>query len=389
MSDLLREVEGFVRSEYSKPGWQDFPYHNISHTESTVQEVAQLAKNSNVKKEKLENLLIAAWFHDLGYSLDNQNHESKSAQLAQEFLTKKQLDSSRIEIIQDLILSTSAHYSSFDSVSKEILHDADLSSAGMKGFAKRSNLLRQEWQDKFDKSYSDDEWNELQIDYLSSLGYKSIAGIEKYDKRRQKNLKKLMTSTSKSKDVTKKLGRGIETVYRVTYRNHINFSAIADNKANMLIGINAIILSIVLTVIGSGLVGSLEVLLENITLVVPVGILMLCSSIAMVFAVLSARPNIAKQHISFDPNNIKATNGILFFGNYSRISQSDFNLYMTALLENEPLTYENMNNDLYNLGQVLQKKYKLLRKAYNIFMFGLILSISCFFLILFFTLIFS
>jgi len=46
-------------------------------------------------------------------------------------------------------------------------------------------------------------------------------------------------------------GRGVETMYRSAYRNHINLSSIADNKANMMISINTIIMSLIIAVIGS------------------------------------------------------------------------------------------------------------------------------------------
>ena len=42
-----------------------------------------------------------------------------------------------------------------------------------------------------------------------------------------------------------KLGRGVETMYRTAYRTHVNLSSIADNKANIMLSINAIIISVI------------------------------------------------------------------------------------------------------------------------------------------------
>lgn len=382
MGNLLQLAEGYVREEFTKSEWEEFSYHNLEHTEGVVDEVGKLSKKSDLNTEETNKLLLAAWFHDLGYVQKPNDHEDASVEIARNFLVQQNSNNELINGVVELINSTRKDYTRFDTLLKKILHDADLSSAGKKGFKGKGDFLRKEWADKFDILYENGGWNDLQMDYLSNLKFLSPEGIKKYDRRRKKNLDKFSSNSKEKEMATKKLGRGIETLYRTTYRNHINFSAIADNKANMMIGINAIILSIVLTLFGSGLVGAMEGLVTNPLLALPVGILVLCSSIAMVFAVLSARPNVSKNTIRFDPDNLAATNGILFFGNFTGLTQAQFNQYMAMLQENDELTYENMNNDLYNLGLVLLKKYRLLRNAYNIFMFGLILSILLFAIIL-------
>jgi len=382
MSELLQKVEEYVRKEYSREGWNDFDYHNLDHTVNVVKEVMELAELSGLSQAHTEQLIIAAWFHDLGYEIEVDGHEEISAEIAAKFLKENDATDHVIEEIRNLILATKVNYEDFNVLPKKIIRDADLSNAGLKGFVKWSRTLRSEWSKKLERNFEDKEWDDLQLNYLSNLEYLSPAGIERYDARRIKNLKTYKKKTKKkTPTVVKKLGRGIETMYRSTYRNQINLSAIADNKANMMIGINAVIISLVLTIFGSGIVGPFDSLLSNLTLMLPLGALILSSSVAMVFSVLSARPNIVVNKIDYDPESPKAINGILFFGNYTSLSQADFNQYMTSLQDNENLTYENMNSDIYNLGTVLLKKYSLLRRAYNIFMLGLIVSIVLFFLL--------
>ena len=45
----------------------------------------------------------------------------------------------------------------------------------------------------------------------------------------------------------KKPDRGIDTLFRVTLNNHTRLSDIADSKANILLSVNAIIISIALS----------------------------------------------------------------------------------------------------------------------------------------------
>jgi hypothetical protein len=49
------------------------------------------------------------------------------------------------------------------------------------------------------------------------------------------------------KELNEKPGRGVDTLFRVTLSNHTRLSGIADSKANILLSVNAIIISIALS----------------------------------------------------------------------------------------------------------------------------------------------
>ena len=42
-------------------------YHNLNHVQNVVKQVKEIGKESGISKKELEDLVIAAWFHDLGY----------------------------------------------------------------------------------------------------------------------------------------------------------------------------------------------------------------------------------------------------------------------------------------------------------------------------------
>ena len=191
-----------------------------------------------------------------------------------------------------------------------------------------------------------------------------MAETEKVEKLEEK-VTKLKEKVKKVKEL--KPDRGIETMFRTTSKNHMELSAIADNKANIMISINSIILSVMVSV----LIRKLE---EYPHMTIPAVMLTIICLTTIVFAVLATRPNVSKG--KFERLDIvnKETN-LLFFGNFHRMSLKDYQWAMKEMLQDADYLYGSMIKDIYFLGAVLGKKYRLLRMSYTIFMFGFVLSI--------------
>lgn len=176
----------------------------------------------------------------------------------------------------------------------------------------------------------------------------------------------------KKKKKKKKYGtkRGVETMFRTSYRVHMDLSSLADTKANIMISINGIIVSIMLASIAPQATNEPKML-------IPTTAMILTCLISLVFAVLAARPRVTNRTISLSDVREGGAN-ILFFGNFSNMTRDDFEEGMDDLMHDGKLLYFNMMRDIYGLGLVLNKKFRLLRIAYNVFMFGLVISISLF-----------
>ena len=164
--------------------------------------------------------------------------------------------------------------------------------------------------------------------------------------------------------------RGTETVFRTAYRTHLDLSSLADTKANIMISINGLILSIIIAGVGPRIDA-------NPWILYPVVVLLLVCLVSMVFAILSARPRINRHEVTLDDVRENKTN-ILFFGNYANMSEADYVEGMEELLQSGERIYHNMIRDLYGIGTVLMKKYSLLRYAYTVFMVGLVVSVLLF-----------
>ncbi|NQU84982.1 MAG: phosphohydrolase, partial [Mariniphaga sp.] len=92
---------------------------------------------------------------------------------------------------------------------------------------------------------------------------------------------------------------------------------------------------------------------------------------------LSTIPNISSG--KFTKEDIKQNKvNLLFFGNFYKMNYEEYKWAVEELMKNDEFLYSTMIKDQYSLGKVLAKKYKLLRIAYNVFMYGLILSVIAF-----------
>jgi hypothetical protein len=169
--------------------------------------------------------------------------------------------------------------------------------------------------------------------------------------------------------------RGVSDMFRTSYRTHIELSAIADNKSNIMISINGIIISIILASISPKID-------SNPWLLIPTTILLVTCMCSIVYAILAARPRVSNEEVTLDDVRSNRSN-ILFFGNFFNMKKEDYVTGMEELMADSERLYDTMARDLYGLGSVLSEKFKLLRMAYNIFMIGLILSVCSFILVYF------
>jgi protein-S-isoprenylcysteine O-methyltransferase Ste14 len=192
-------------------------------------------------------------------------------------------------------------------------------------------------------------------------------------KRQKRKARKRFEENGFSDDLGTKninLGRGVETMFRTTYRTHVNLSSIADNKANIMLSINAIVISIVVSTL-------LPKIIENSRLIIPTIILLSVCLLSIIFATLSTRPKITEGKSTLEGIKQKRSN-LLFFGNFYSMKLEEFHWGMTEMIKDPDFVYSSMTRDLYFLGIVLAKKYRYLRICYSIFMFGLVLAVLAF-----------
>ena len=177
----------------------------------------------------------------------------------------------------------------------------------------------------------------------------------------------------KHKGKTRGSARGVETMLRTAYRTNLDLTTLADSKANMLISINAIILSVIMAMGGLSIA-----VLDNRVLLLPMLSLVLTSFVSLVCAILVARPRVPlNEGLSLDDFHAERAN-ILFFGQSHKLQTAEFLVLFEDALQDHDKLYRLMALQLHNIIKVLAAKYRLLNWSYTIFIAGITVTVILF-----------
>ena len=157
-------------------------------------------------------------------------------------------------------------------------------------------------------------------------------------------------------------------LFRITIGNQVDQIAIADGKANMIISVNTIIISLVVAGLGSGMSFTDLNFLQFPQVIAPLTILMLGCTVSAVCSILAAKPRLMKEGGVKDPE----TTSLLFFGNFHKMPLKDYIDEMYEVIKSPTNVYRSLIIDLYFNGQVLSRKYRLLAYSYTAFLVGLV-----------------
>lgn len=409
-NEVANKTKQYIADFFQNHMPAEYVYHDLEHTVQVVNAMEEIARSYELDAEQLEDLHLAAWFHDTGYTKGPQEHEERSCEHASQWMKEQEYASERIESVCKIIMATKLPQNP-QSLSEQILADADLSHLGKTTYWQRCDLVRQEIAYLSGKHMSEKEWVEFEIEFMEKHNYHTTAAQRLYDKRKQKYVRQLLkqkirlypsedfpvdredefaeevkkykkpTTAIASKILTKeknadveiknmRLGRGVETMYRTTYRTHVNLSSIADNKANIMLSINAIILSIIFA-------NLLPKISTDPYLAIPTVGLVLTCLISIIYATLSTRPKITEGKFTRKDIEEKKSN-LLFFGNFYNMDLKDYEWGVEEMIKDEDFLYSSMTRDIYWLGKVLAKKYRYLSICYGVFMYGLIITVVLF-----------
>ncbi|QES87277.1 Pycsar system effector family protein [Rhizosphaericola mali] len=368
----------FIQS-HPKP---NLSYHNVRHTEAVVDAAIEMGEFYHLSDRERSLLQVAAWFHDIGYfSKGSDNHESEGANMVEKFLQSLEMPIEDIEIVKGCIDATRMPQNPHNLFEK-IICDADLSHFGKEDFYEKSKLLKNEIEQSKNIEISKKDWIIGTITLMSGHQYFTDYAKKNYGEQALKNIEILRDKLIKSevekkakkeekKDVDKvKPSKGIETMFRITSGNNQKLSDMADNKAHILITVNSIILSAIISLL-------LRRLENNTYLSIPTFITLGVSVVTIIFSILATRPHLPSGIFTKKDVEDKKVN-LLFFGNFYKMSLEEYTVGMQAVMKDYNYLYATLIKDVYSQGVVLSYKYRLLRIAYSIFMFGLIISVLSF-----------
>ena len=140
---------------------------------------------------------------------------------------------------------------------------------------------------------------------------------------------------------------------RTMQQHHAHLSAQADQKASMLIGATAVIMTLIFRDAGAGHV--------------PPALLCIAAAsfVSAILAILAVTP-FTKPPAGEHPN-------YMFFGGFMPLDEATYQSQMAEIMHSNRTVERAMVRDVYQLGQLLgRRKYRLVTWAYRVFLVGLV-----------------
>lgn len=380
--EILDQLRAHVASLFHAHNDERFIYHNLHHTEQVVENTVRIANHYQLSDQDFFIVVAASWFHDMGYLFDCRQHETKGGAMAVEFLTGKGVEKEVVDQVYGCIMATKMPQNP-EGLLQQIVCDADLFHLGSDSFKERNKLMRKEAEAFCNRSIDKTEWRIKTIALFKAHHYHTDFCQNLLNAGKAHNLAEMehklkteqtVETTAIAKEEKKKKSdrpeRGVETMFRISSTNHQRLSDMADNKAHIMISTNSIILSVILSLL-------LRKLEDNPHLIIPTLLLLIICVVTMVFSILATRPSIPEGVFTPDDISQKKVN-LLFFGNFYRMSLSDYQDGMIKMMDDRDFLYGSLIKDVYSQGVVLGRKYRLLRIAYSVFMFGIVAAVLAF-----------
>lgn len=380
-------------------------YHDIDYALRLIKNVERISINENLSQDDTDIAKTVAWAFTTGFdrlksNFDNgifENNLTQNAQRNAKVIFNK-LDIGQSELAKKILLAlerinmpripeTNIEKVVCDSITADLVcrgDDSILKKIYQEILLHDVNLSKSNWYDVIINMSS-------QVDLHTQYGKEEIApklsDVIESVKLEQRSIedatqkvitKELEISDKELKKLKKRVknmkgrdDRAIQTLMRTTSKNHYTLNEMVDRKANIMITVNSIILSLVI----SGIIGKAE--LEHPIHYLPVALLALTSISSIVFAILSILPN--RTQGKFTEEEIRGKQGnLLYFGNFHEMKQRDYEWGMLQMMNDSEYLYSSMVRDIYYLGKILHSKYSLIRWSLRIFLGGFVVSLITF-----------
>lgn len=397
---IIRDCADYVLKLFNEKGDSRLTFHNYQHSTGIIAVIEQIASTPiaqhpswKLSKDSIEIATIAAWFRNIGFLFDYNNPLNHSIHVANEFLSRKNYPAAKIDQVKKCLSAAATNKA--ETPEDQLFLDATNGYQYTTNYFDRHPLLRLEWELIQNKQVSILDWNQVQLQYLLKIKFFTPYGKLHFEPILTNNLILLKNKVQKNntagesekeedgiirrfQNLEKKLpGDATQTFFRTNYRNHINLSNIADNKANIMISVNAILISVLISLLTYKNTAE-----TNPMVLLPVVIFLFTGLVSLIFAVLSIRPKVTSLNPPGTQSEVAKKN-IVFFGNFVHLPLEEYEEAVDAMFRDGELIYGNMVRDIYFLGKVLDKKYRYLTLSYNTFMIGFIATVVTFLIAIF------
>ncbi|HVG42300.1 MAG TPA: Pycsar system effector family protein [Chitinophagaceae bacterium] len=395
---LINQAKEYVTTYLHEHQNPNLIYHNFLHTENVVAAARQMSSYYELGNNDLLITLTAALFIDTGYYEDYGQHEEAAARIAENFLKKAGMGEEIKRAVKSCILATKPPQNPH-TLPEQIVCDATLFYLGGVDFGEQSKGLRKELSLTQAMPVDKVAWRKGMIQFMEGHSYHTDYCKKHLAKKKKDNLESLKKKdretappvdpvtalwqkapapvdapgVKEEKKKEERPERTIETMFRVTLDKSQRLSDQADAKSHIMISVNSLIITIVLSVLAPK-VGQNSI---PEFMFIPVMILVTVSMLTIIFSVLAARPHVPAGTFTQQEMEEQKVN-LLFFGNFYKMDVEVYNSAMFKVMDDKHFLYLNLLRDIYTQGVRLGEKYRMLKISYNIFMYGMVISIIAF-----------
>lgn len=175
-----------------------------------------------------------------------------------------------------------------------------------------------------------------------------------------------MEETNKKKKKNK-VSKETINVIRTTQRNNVELTHIADNKANVLLSLNAIMITFLIP----NVIANMEYIVAK-HLYIPLIILAITCFATIYISTIVLKPT--RFDNLRDENDPIGRHSPFFFGNFYKMQPLEFFDYIKDSLDDGNNIKQHLAQDLYYIGRRLGFKMTWVRRSFNIFLVGVFLT---------------
>src|SRR6266496_2313673 len=224
--NIYKLVEDHVNNLFETHKKPKLIFHRLEHTQEIVKRVEEIAAHYKLSEKEMMAVYVAAWFHDTGHLLTTpEYHEEKSVELMRSFMETKDFKKTNKQVRKELAMDNDISKIEYDMKTLEFLENH-----------------------KYYTSYCIELLNKGKEENIERLKNKVAENIVKSDEGKLFGGEK-ESDAKMDKQTTTLISKGIQTMLRLASGNHLRLSEMADRKANILISVNAIIISVSISVL--------------------------------------------------------------------------------------------------------------------------------------------
>lgn len=190
-STMVKKAALYVQSLFQAYLPSTLVFHDLVHIQQVADAVKKIGQACRLPASDLELLVIAAWFHDVGYIAGYQDHVELGQEIAKNWLVQEGMPATdRMKIIK--CIGATQMPQNPRTILEEVICDADLIHLSAEDYPNRLSMLREEWESTFGKKNSERSWLTSNIDFLANHFYLTNYGQKVLEERKEKNISHLL-----------------------------------------------------------------------------------------------------------------------------------------------------------------------------------------------------